>query len=254
MSTSSNLIHFEPWLRALVPYAAGLTVRAPEYTNRITEGMNGVLVQHSRWMEMSRSLSPIMAADWYLLAAPEGTHFIINDRGFTWTEDRKNDRLGLLIPIMATHALVLLPRPERLIARRNANGRWMTPLPLIQQSTEQVSAVNAAIARNAVSWFAGVQANDVASLNFGEPQLSRTPLGYSWPELGPLGSHDQDWHAAMHYAGLTPDKGDWQPFMILSSIPPGVRLETTPEGPAMRISFLAPSSHESNGATGEASR
>jgi len=240
VQASRNFIHFEPWMRALVPYVAGLTVRAPEYEKRITEGTVGVLVQHSRWMEMSRSVAPLMAADWCLLAAPENARFIINDRGFAWTEDRDNDRVGLLIPIMATHALVVLPRSERLIAGLNSNGCWMTAVPRIQETADGVARANAAIAHDAVSWFAGAEANDVATQNFGQPDLGLAPLGYSWPALGALGSHDRDWAAAAAYAGLTTDKDDWQPSGIFSSIEPGVRREVTPNGLAIQISFLRP--------------
>jgi hypothetical protein len=92
-----------------------------------------------------------MAADWNLPSASEGARFIINDRGFAWAEDRENGRIGLLVPLMATHALVVL------------------------------TGANIAIARDALSWFAGAAARDVDSLEFGEPVVDRTPLGYSWP-------------------------------------------------------------------------
>ena len=114
--TSPGLLRFEPWMRALVPYVAGLTVRAPEFTDRISDGISHALVQLSRFTEMTRSVAPVMAADWVLLSASGGERFIINDRGFAWAEDRENGRLGLLIPLTATYALVIQPNDERLIA------------------------------------------------------------------------------------------------------------------------------------------
>ncbi len=45
----------------------GLTVRAPEFTDRISDGTSNALVQLSRFAEMTRSVAPIMAADWVLL-------------------------------------------------------------------------------------------------------------------------------------------------------------------------------------------
>lgn len=239
-STSTGLIRFEPWIRALVPYVAGLTVRAPEFTDRISDGTSNALVQLSRFGEMTRSVASIMAADWVLLSTSGGERFIINDRGFAWAEDRENGRLGLLIPLMATHALVVQPNDERLIAGLNGAGCWMTELPSREMSADDVADANLTIARDALSWFAGAAASDVDSLEFGEPVVDRTPLGYSWPDRGPLGSHDQDWSAAMHCAGLAIGEEDWQPFGIFSSIGPGVRLGATPQGPVIQISFHRP--------------
>jgi hypothetical protein len=240
VATSTSWIHFEPWVRALVPYVAGLTVRAPEFTDRISDETSNVLLQPSRHFEMSRAVAPIMAADWILLSASEGARFIINDRGFAWTEDRENGRIGLLVPLMATHALMVLPNDERLIAGQNSDGCWITALPSREMSANDVASANIAIARDALSWFAGAAASDVDSLEFEEPVVDRTPLGYSWPDRGPLGSHDHDWSAAMHYAGLAVGEKDWQPLGIFSSIEPGVRLGATPQGSVIQISFRRP--------------
>ncbi len=132
------------------------------------------------------------------------------------------------------------PNDERLIAGLNGAGCWMTELPSREMSADEVADANITIARDALSWFAGAAASDVDSLEFGEPVVDRNPLGYSWPDRGPLGSHDRDWSAAMHYAGLAVGEEDWQPFGIFSSIEPGVRLGATPQGPVIQISFRRP--------------
>ncbi|MGH3672725.1 MAG: hypothetical protein ACRDSH_19190, partial [Pseudonocardiaceae bacterium] len=139
-----------------------------------------------------------------------------------------------------THALAILPNDERLIASLNSDGCWMTALPNREMSADDVAGVNIAIAHDALFWFAGVAASDVDSPEFGEPVVDQNPLGYSWPDRGPLGSHDQDWSAAMQYAGLAVDDQDWQPFGIFSSIEPGVRLGATPQGRVIQISFRRP--------------
>jgi hypothetical protein len=72
INASSGLLPFEPWIRTLVPYVAGLTVRAPHFLAHIGDDVEGVLMQQSRWMEMTRAVAPLMAADWYLLEAPVG--------------------------------------------------------------------------------------------------------------------------------------------------------------------------------------
>jgi hypothetical protein len=141
---------------------------------------------------------------------------------------------------MGTQALVALPSDERLIAGLSGDGSWMTALPRRKMSADDVAGANVAIARDALSWFAGAEVSDVDSLEFGEPAVDRVPLGYSWPDRGPLGAHDQDWSAAMHYAGRTVGEEDWQPMPIISGGEPGVRLETTPQGPAIQISFRRP--------------
>jgi hypothetical protein len=134
----------------------------------------------------------------------------------------------------------VLPNPERLIAGLRPDGVWLTALPKLFMTADDVAGANAAIAKDAVSWFAGAYPDDLTNLTFGEPNLDLTPLGYSWPDRGPLGAHDQDWSAAMHYAGFALEEGDWQPLGILSSIEPGVRRQVTPDGPALQISFLQP--------------
>jgi hypothetical protein len=237
---SSTLLRFEPWLKVLVPYVAGLTVRGPEFGEQIIPEVSDpelVLVQHSRWTEMSRSVAPIMAADWYLLTVDSQCQFIINDRGFAWASDHQNQREGLLIPIMPSFALLVLPNEERLIAGLNPHG-WFTALPRIALTSEQVATANHSLATTAINWFAGAKQEDVIDLEFGPNiPLDRPILGSSWPNWGGLGSHDQDWQAAAHYAGFSYEHDDWHPLGIFSSIETGVRLIETSAGSAILIRF-----------------
>lgn len=238
VAASSGLMLFEPWIRTLVPYVAGLTVRAPHFLAGHRDDYPLLQLQMSRWIEMTRAVAPLMAADWYLLEALADCRFVINDRGFAWASDQPNSRVGLLVPITARYALVVFPCAERLIARLNPAGVWLTALPQMAMTAEGVAGANAAIARDAVSWYAGAEPEDIADLTFGEPDLDCSAIGYTWPDRGRLGTHDQDWSAAMRYAGFSLGEGDWQPFGILSSIEPGVRPLSTPQGLALHISFL----------------
>jgi hypothetical protein len=234
----------ELWLRALVPYVAGLAVRGPLFlADARAEPDHGILIQSSRWMEMSRSLAPLMAADWYAIIAPANSAFLINDRGYAWTyqEDleRNISRVGLLVPLASGLCLAVLPTPERVFANQ-LGDEWIASLPTRACSEDEVDDINVAIAQDAVEWIAGSTTEAVEQATFGEPDLSTPPLGYSWPDRGGLGAHDQDWPTAMRLAGFLMSPDDWQPVAILSSIEPGVRLVDLKGHAALEISFVRP--------------
>lgn len=197
-------------------------------------------------MEMSRRIAPLMAADWYLDEAPPGSRFIINDRGYTWLRLLPDDRLGILVPVTPRHALEIIPNAERVIARRPTGGPWYTPLLRLPLTAADVARLNGNLAHAAVEWFAGVDEADVADLQFGETDVEASAMGSWWVDRGRLGQHDQDWLAAMDYAGFTINASDWQPISIISSIEPGVRLMQTPSGDALEVSFLKPQANLDN--------
>lgn len=159
-----------------MPYVAGLTVRAPHFLAGHRDDYPLLQLQMSRWIEMTRAVAPLMAADWYLLEALADCRFVINDRGFAWASDQPNSRVGLLVPITARYALVVFPCAERLIAGLNPAGVWLTALPQMAMTAEGVAGANAAIARDAVSWYAGAEPEDIAGLTFGEPDLDCSRL------------------------------------------------------------------------------
>ncbi len=235
----THVIPLEPWLRTLVPYIAGLTVRSPIFLSAARESFDNILMQESRLTEMTRALAPLMAADWHALVTPSGTPFIINDRGYTWTRDIDNDRVGVLVPMTSTLCLAVLPTPERTFAVED-DGEWFTSMPTRTLSGSDVADINKALARTAVEWAAGANAAAVSDLAFDEPDLETPALGYSWPDRGPLGTHDRDWSTAMQLAGFNLDDDDWHPFAILSGTEPGVRMGTLDGRSALEISFLRP--------------
>jgi hypothetical protein len=242
---SLGSLPFEPWMRTLLPYVAGISVRSPHFLGATADDPN-VMIQESRWMEMSRRIAPLMAADWYLDEAPPGSRFIINDRGYTWLRLLPGDRLGILVPVTPRHALAIMPNAERVIARRPTGGTWYTPLPRLPLTAADVARLNGNLAHAAVEWFAGVDEADVADLQFGETDVEASAMGSWWVDRGRLGQHDQDWLAAMDYAGFTINASDWQPISIMSSIEPGVRLMQTPSGDALEVSFLKPQANLDN--------
>ena len=161
IADSTGLIPFEPWIRTLMPYVAGLTVRSPHFLSGTADAVGNVDVQMSRLMEMTRAVAPLMAADWHMITAPQGSGFVINDRGLTWTQDERG-RFGIAVPINRSRALVILPNPDRYIACRYPDGVWRTTLLRRDLSAEAVRDLNAVMAQTAVDWVAGPTASDLA--------------------------------------------------------------------------------------------
>ena len=238
-ASGDGLMSFEVWIKVLVPFVAGICVRSPDFLS----GPGGsapeenVMLQASRWMEMARIIAPLMAAEWVIGKNATDTPFITNDRGMTWSIDSKRDRVGLLIPLTPTTVLWVMPCGERIIGLRNEDG-WQAGFGVRDVDSGEVAEINEAIARAAVRWVAGGSPDDVASLEVAGSDSSIPIFDSSWPNRGPLGAHDQDWITAIRLAGLTVDEEDWQPAMILSSIPSGVIPLVLPEGDALAISFM----------------
>lgn len=218
---SERYLSFEVWMKALVPYIAGLTVRAPSYG----EAIQGAMIQFSRWVEQTRMLALLMCCDWVHLVAPPDTPFIINDRGFSWAVVSEQ-RVGIVVPVLPTSALLILPRGgKRKVIGAQEGGQWVTHLPRWEWDAWRVEATNDDLARDALYWVAGGRAEDVASRIFGEPYPTRFALGGpGWPSIRGMGAHTMDWANALHAAGIPWSKGDWHPFWIVGGGPSGISI------------------------------
>jgi hypothetical protein len=223
LAASAGSIPFDVWMKVLVPFVAGLSVRAPEFAERVA----GAMLQMSRWFEMSRVLAPLMAAEWYLLRTPPGSQLITNDRGFTWT--KVGSRTGLIVPTNSNSALQIVPRNNRLIAGRATDG-WRAPLLRMDLSSSDVDALNADISTAALYWIAAADKADVVGRQVDGITRNWPVFDGTWPPLGPLGTHDRDWMVALELAEVSFRPKDWHPgIAILASIEPGVRLVDRPE-------------------------
>jgi hypothetical protein len=225
---------FEVWMKVLVPFLAGLAVRGPDFGDRLS--FPNVEIQTSRWMEMTRLLAPLMAAEWSVLVAPASARLITNDRGFCWAQDQTG-RAGLLVPVRPTCALRVMPRTQAAIARKGPAG-WTTWLPRIDLASADVDSINDHIALSALRWIAGPEKVDVDGREPGCVTGDMSPFaGGWWPDRGRLGMHDMDWAAALKLTGLSADPDDWHPLGILSSGEPGVRVVETKGETILTIAF-----------------
>jgi hypothetical protein len=96
VSQSEGHISFEVWMKVLVPFIAGITVRHPNF---LGNPPNSVLIQMSRLFEMTRLLAPLMVAGWHFVTPPTGRAFIVSDSGFITTLDTGTNRPGLFVPL-----------------------------------------------------------------------------------------------------------------------------------------------------------
>ncbi|MGV8874994.1 MAG: DUF4238 domain-containing protein [Rhodococcus sp. (in: high G+C Gram-positive bacteria)] len=217
---SQGAIDFEMWMTVLLPFIAGLTVRHPSFVDNSDAQ---ALPQMSRWIEMSRAIAPLMAAEWQLLEASGDTPFITSDRGFCVTHHTSTGRAGMIVPIAPNLALVIFAQSRRLLAFRQSSDRrgWLTPLPRDQRDAIFVSEVNSHVSATASRWVASGRRESVVDLEIG-PGITGPVLGYGWPYRGPLGAHDRAWDAALDMAEIDRKPGTWAPLGIYSSMNPGV--------------------------------
>ena len=104
------------WVDTLIPFVAGLWVRAPD-RNR---GVNN----EGRIVEFQEVLAPVAAATWSVAHFPPES-LITSDRGFTVVAFR--DFHALIVPLDAQTLLILSPGETTSIVRDH-NGRWIAPI------------------------------------------------------------------------------------------------------------------------------
>ncbi len=222
VAESTGSVSFELWMKVLIPFVAGITVRHPTYLGYLPDSMN-VAIQLSRMTEMTRVLAPLMAADWSLLTAPSDSAFIVSDLGYVPVFDAKVNRWGLLVPITATAALLISASPERYIAMEGDSG-WVTPLPRREMSTAEVDSTNKDMARLAQRWVAGGSSTQIDAIDLSPTAPPAGPAFIGWPDIGPLFTHDDAYMVALRMADLSITGEDWVPPMcMISSEVPGVR-------------------------------
>lgn len=234
LAVSTPLFSFEIWLKVIVPYVAGLVVRPPGYGHSLGSGQ----IQMSRWMEMTRIIAPLIAAEWSLMLAPADVPLIINDLGYASATDGTRDN-GLIIPLLPSCALRVMPRRETpVVFAAQIDGAWATLIPRFEMETSDARSLNEHLAGEASAWVAGGRAQDVRSHVFRPPAPHRFPIGgLSWPDIGPLGAHDRDWAAALGSAGIEVKPTDWSPFGIFSDMSSGIKLGVSQHGPILAIHF-----------------
>lgn len=122
------------WARTLVPFAASMLVRGPDFNSRFE---NRPVVRHimgsvpitpdntngARIIELQRLLGPIAAAQWVVSFVTGNEKLVTNDVGFARVQDGNTGDVGIAIPIDLKHVLKILPRKSGVVATIK-DGIW----------------------------------------------------------------------------------------------------------------------------------
>ncbi len=125
------------WLTTVVPFVAGLFVRAPgfqqEFTQRFPVGadeLSGDVPNNAtvaRLIDFQLLLAPLLAARWTVLHFSTEVELVTSDRGFALTSTPLGTDPSYVVPTGRHTAVVVTPQicgqPLHL-----ANGRWLTNL------------------------------------------------------------------------------------------------------------------------------
>jgi tetratricopeptide (TPR) repeat protein len=198
---SGHLYHND-WLRVLVPFAACLLVRAPEFGDRIKNRMTptDIIYDYSgvngaRIMELQRLLAPILAANWIILTLQGDGQIITNDVGWTPYINRINGQKGMAIPLDRKHVLVLIPQMKRSILRV-VGGKWVPIIEFDNLDPGAHLSLNDALSNAAQRFLIGP---DDSSVMRHLRQSDQAPLLPEPHQLGFLSvdearAHDFTWH------------------------------------------------------------
>lgn len=162
------------WIRVVVPFVAAMFARDRFYAMRVEARLVRQGVEQPRtefpWMfdkthlnmnrvvEMNRFAARAIMCDWYVYEA-DGD-LVIPDLGFGFDlldpfEGR--DVVGLMLPIGRRHVLELTPVPERVVARRAAEGDWQALISYAPSATTSAD-LNKYLAQCAQDFVAGTEA------------------------------------------------------------------------------------------------
>lgn len=131
-------IDAETWLRVLVPFAAALLLRGPDFEERFAERpvikALGDRMQgrpDPRPFELQRLLAPVLAARWLVIHTQEDELLLTSDTGWAPFIEPTRKRVACAIPLDTRTVLALVPNAIRTVFVWNTS-RWMTP---VQQVT-----------------------------------------------------------------------------------------------------------------------
>jgi Protein of unknown function (DUF4238) len=112
------------WLRVLVPFVAGTFIRTPDFVRKFQTTIGGQIYPDdpeaqsdnnnvARLMALQRSLAPVMAAEWVVIATVGSEPLITSDVGYsTFVLGTNRNKFGWAIPLDPTHVLMLYPCPD----------------------------------------------------------------------------------------------------------------------------------------------
>jgi hypothetical protein len=114
-------IDAETWLRVLVPFAAALLLRGPDFEARFVErpvirDLGRELMEgrpDARPFELQRLLAPVLAAHWFVLHAEGEGYLLTSDEGWAPFLAPIDERVSCVVPIDRRTALALVPSAVR---------------------------------------------------------------------------------------------------------------------------------------------
>lgn len=200
---TEGLLRASTFAEVLVPFAASLFVRAPEYDARRAGRLRRVFgpaserplglrdiensrtqVNLSRVFELQRLFAPVMRADWALLKVKAGAPSLVtNDLGYAlWTPNQ--EPAAIIVPVSPEDALFLRPSliGQRLCVAVGNDG-WHVELAFGLLDADAVLSINESIAAFAHSFLVGAS-REAVDLPAFPNLLASLPDGFWGP--GPV--------------------------------------------------------------------
>lgn len=139
------------YVHDLIPYAAGLFMRGPDFQNRLkrrlaSSGIDMGLISEDnvnvdRLFELQRLLSILLAAEWSCLHTPYGMRFVLGDLGLCRTTIEGES--AWVAPIDPELALMIRARKKGHIADyRSRDHLWIARVEHLQLHEEATERVN----------------------------------------------------------------------------------------------------------------
>ena len=145
------------WVRTLVPFVAGVFVEAGfqhEYPDRLPRQLDRYGASEpdkatsARLIDFQTLLAPVMAARWAVVHFRGADELITSDRAYALTTTPAGEHPSYAIPIDRQAVLVVTPQPCGRPLRWEED-RWVFEIEQFRVSSDEVQALNVAIAAHA---------------------------------------------------------------------------------------------------------
>jgi hypothetical protein len=168
------------WCEVLVPFFAQFFVRGIDFAPRFRERWAPLLhaaetrrdarfleeftlsksnINSARVLEMQRLLSPVMRARWWILRSSSDRPFITSNLGYARLARGTVD--GVVIPISASCAVHLQPRPRHVRIYMPHVNRWLVDVDPVEVDAGVVRRVNRRVAQFAPNEIYGASRDGV---------------------------------------------------------------------------------------------
>ncbi|MBL7492551.1 DUF4238 domain-containing protein [Frankia sp. AgB1.9] len=212
---TARSVQARTWLRVLLPFAAGIFVRGPEFRRRFEESplireVSEALGEDHGWVvdnangarvrALHRILAPLMAASWTVFHC-KGVPVLTGDLGFANHFFSGYGEGGWVIPLDRKTILAITPKKEgasRKILFDFGHGRWLAPIERVHLPVDAHIEFNSCLARVTQEFLVGPTQDSVELMR---PALNE-PRGVP-ATMAMLPSHrmqivhEFEWHRAV---------------------------------------------------------